>query len=615
MARNVSTEFGRCGPVASNAQAGDDMTLEVGPPSSIASRKESFALDNSTTGFDAAWKPPVLKRAMTMTLKRRQSPSRVGRRPSISPPKQNPQGFALYNGTTGIDHEVQNHETRTRGRRRSSLFNEDFRDVTGRRRSSIAHHGVESFENLINWANNRPQSRESSCSHNGKVVPAASEEPDSQQLALSSRGLDFLGEKAPPLLLRIPTVGNMTSGVGPSHKKLMVLDSQASFPESLLLMAALDASNNFPEAQLISLDVQTQSTPNSAPDQSSQKPKLLDQDATTTEATRTEADTTDMGQLHVRQKARKGLTSHFHHTVATFKDTLLFHSPQINPLIKRILLAHQAAYANSSDESDAFHGLMSGNNRSRKPSRCESDPSSGSHHVDKEITAAAENISTLPLLLKTESHMHREKICLELPTNEFIEQRGGSCLKAIDLIPLSVIQTEDSPDRISEGEEDCIIDDGAEERHASHMEELREQNEHKGKHNSLSAAHHTHTRTHAHAHNGRRNSVFEQHRLSITAPNKGDGTEERHASHLGVRWEQTEHNGRRNSMSASHHTHTHTHTHNGKRHSVFEPKDLHRLGITASNVHPLARALRTLPSEQRGAVHTKKTPVSRTSSS
>jgi hypothetical protein len=370
----------------------------------------------------------------------------------------------------------------------------------------------------------------------------------------------------------------------------MVLDSQASFPESLLLMAALDASNNFPEAHLLSLDVQTQSTPNSAPDQSSQKPTLLDQDATTTEATRTEDAATDMGQLHVRQKARKGLTSHFHHTVSTFKDTLLLHSPQINPLIKRILLAHQA-YANSSDESDAFHGLLSGNNSSRKPSRCESDPSSGSHHVDKEITAAAENICALPPLLKTESHMQREKTCLELPTNEFIEQRGGSCLKAIDIIPLSVIQTEDSPDRISEGEEDCSIDDETEERHASHMEELWEQNENKGKHNSLSVAHHARAHTHTHTHNGKRNSVFEQHHLSIPASKIDDGTEERHASHMGVR------------------------THNGKRNSVFDPKDLHRLSITASNVHTGARSFKTVPSEQRGAVHTKKTLVSRTSSS
>jgi hypothetical protein len=210
----------------------------------------------------------------------------------------------------------------------------------------------------------------------------------------------------------------------------MVLDSQASFPESLLLMAALDASNNFPEAHLLSLDVQTQSTPNSAPDQSSQKPNLLDQDATTTKANTTGAAATDMGQLHVRQKARKGLTSHFHNTVSTFKDTLLVHSPQINPLFKRILL-RQAAYANSSDVSDVFHGLLSGNNPCRKPSRCESDSSSGSHHVDKEITVATENISTLPPLLKTESFIQREKNCLDLTTNKFIEQRGGSLLKTI----------------------------------------------------------------------------------------------------------------------------------------------------------------------------------------
>jgi hypothetical protein len=217
---------------------------------------------------------------------------------------------------------------------------------------------------LINWASNRPQSHGTRHQSHGTPVPAASEEPGSQQLALSSRGQDFLRDKTPPPLLRIPTgvrtvgaVGNMTSSVGPSHKNLMVLDSHASFPESLLLMAAFDASNNFPEAHLRSLDVQAQSTPNSAPDQSSQKPKLLDQDATTTEATTTEASGTDMGQLHVRQKARKGLTSHFHDMVSTFKDTLLVHSPQNSPLIKRILL-RQPAYANSSDESDVFHGLL-----------------------------------------------------------------------------------------------------------------------------------------------------------------------------------------------------------------------------------------------------------------
>ncbi len=154
-----------------------------------------------------------------------------------------------------------------------------------------------------------------------------------------------------------------------------------------------------------------------------------------------------------------------------------------------------------------FHGLLSGNNPSRKPSRCESDTSSGRHHVDKEIIEAVENISALPPLLRTESFIQRERTCLELPTNQFIEQRGGSLLKTIDIIPLSVIQhvTEDSPDCKPEGEEDCIIGHGTEECHASHMKELREQNEQNGKHNSLYAAHHTHTRARTHTHNGKRN--------------------------------------------------------------------------------------------------------------
>ena len=332
----------------------------------------------------------------------------------------------------------------------------------------------------------------------------------------------------------------------------MVLDPHAAFPESLLLKATLDERNNFPEAHLPCLLGQAQSPPNSAPDQSSQKAKLLDQDATSTEATTTKASASDMGQLQVRQKARKGLTSHFHNTVSTFKDTLLAHSPQINPLFKRILL-RQAVYANSSDESDVLHGLLSGNNPSRKTSRYGSD-TSRSHHVDKEITAATENISALPSFLRTESFIQREKTCLELPTNEFIEQRGGSLLKTIDIIPLSVIQTEDSPDSIPEDEEDCIIGDGSEECHSSRMEEFREQNEHNGMHNSLSVAHHTRTRAR-------------------------------------------------------------THTHNGKRNDVFESREQYPLSTTASKVHPFSRSLRTLPSDQCGAAHTKKKLVARTSSS
>ena len=317
------------------------------------------------------------------------------------------------------------------------------------------------------------------------------------------------------LLVSCPPIKNSEKIFSFPHY-LHLLHKASILPRTRLLMAALDASNNFPEAHLRSLDVQSQATPNSAPDQSSQEPsqnpKLLDQDASTTKASTTGAAAIDMAHLHVRHNARKGLTSHFHLTVSTFKDTLLVDSPQINPLIKRILLA-QGAYANSSDDSDAFRKLLSGESPSRKHSTCESEPSSsGSHHVDKEISAAAENISTLPHLLKTESHAQREKTCLELPTNEFIEKRGGAFLKAIDIMPLSVIQTEDSPDCISEGEEeDFTIDDATEERHAIRMEELREQNEQKGKRNSLSASHHARTHAHAHAHtnNGKHNRVFE----------------------------------------------------------------------------------------------------------
>jgi hypothetical protein len=520
------------------------MPLQVGRRSSItAFRRQSFALDSATTGFDV---PNLQEEARSHTSSRRRSSIAAFRR----------QSFALDNTTTGFDVPIVQEDNGTTGL-----------------------DGVESFENLINWANNR---HETSCSQNGKPVPAASEEPGSQQRALSSRGQDFLGEKAPPLLLRIPTVGNMTSGAGPSHTNLMVLDSQASFPESLLLMAALDASNYFPEAHLGSLDVHAQSAPSSAPDQSSQKPKLLDQDAATTVATTPEAAATGMGQLHIRQKARKGLTSHFHNTVSTFKDTLLVHSPQINPLMKRILLA-QAAYVNSRDESDAFHGLLSGRNPSRKPSRCESDASS---HVDKEITAAAENISALPHLLKTESFKQREKNCLELPTNEFIEQRGGSLLRAIDIIPLSVIQTEDSQDRISEGEEDCIIADGTDERHASRMGVFWEQTEHSGRHNNLPASHHTRTHAHTHTHNGKRNGVFEskeQHRLSITDSNV-------HPHSLSLR---TLPSDQRRASNVDPHS----------RSLQTLPSEQRRF----SNVHPHSRSWRTLLSEQRGAVHTKKT--------
>jgi hypothetical protein len=411
-------------------------------------------------------------------------------------------------GRTGLDVGVQKHETNTGlSRRRSSLLNEDFRVVAGRRRSSIAYH-VESFENLIDWANkSRPPAHETSCSHDGKPVPAASVE------TVLSAGQNFLGENAPPPLLRIPTVGNMPSGFGTCKKKLMVLDPQASFPESLLLKATLDKRNNFPEAHLPCLDGQAQSTPNSAPHQSLQNPKLLDDDATTTEATTTEAAATDMGLLLVRQKARKSLTSHFHNTVSTFKDTLLAHSPQINSVIKRILLA-QAAYANSRDESSP---LPSGNNPSRRLS-------AGRRESKERIALSSRRDSVQPDSSRRESAAG-ENISTWQATLPLI-------------IPLSDIQTEDSSDRISEGEEDCIIDDGT------------------------------------------------------------DSTGEQHASRMGVRWEHND----SNSIDMPQHT-------GGKRKSLLVSGRVY----SGSKVH--ARSLPTLPSEQRRALHTKKTVVSRRTSS
>jgi hypothetical protein len=436
-------------------------------------------------------------------------------------------------GRTGLDAGVQKHETKTGlPRRRSSLLNEDFRVVAGRRRSSIAYH-VESFENLIDWANkSRPTAYETSSSQDGKPVEAASEEP------VLSAGPNLLGENAAPPLLRIPTVGNMTSGVGTSKKKLMVLDPHASFPESLLLKATLDERNNFPEAHLPCLDGQAQSTTNSAPDQSSQKPKLLDDDATTTEATTTAAAATDMRPnmrlLLVKQKVRKSLTSHFHNTVSTFRDTLLAHSPQINPVIKRILLA-QAAYANSRDESSP---LPSGNNPSSRLSagRRESKESgaissrrdSAQPDSSRRESAAGEHISTRPHMthiipLSVTVAVDISKLDVTMP----------------HIITLSEIQKEDSPDRISEGEEDCTIDDGT------------------------------------------------------------DSTGEQHASRMGrVRREHNE----RNSIDMPQHS-------DGKRKSLLVSGRVY----PGSKVH--ACSLQTLPTEQRHALHTKKTAVARRTSS
>ena len=115
-------------------------TLQMNHSPPCAPPKQSTSSPNLE---GAVRPPPMLKqllvnhrtqlRSMTRTLQMNHSPPGDGR--------------------TGLDVGVQKHETNTGlSRRRSSLLNEDFRVVAGRRRSSIAYH-VESFENLIDWAN------------------------------------------------------------------------------------------------------------------------------------------------------------------------------------------------------------------------------------------------------------------------------------------------------------------------------------------------------------------------------------------------------------------------------------------------------------------------------
>lgn len=59
-----------------------------------------------------------------------------------------------------------------------------------------------------------------------------------------------VGDEPPPLMARIPTVGNMeySHGAGGPAHQIMLLDSQASFPESMLLLATMDPEQSFPEA-------------------------------------------------------------------------------------------------------------------------------------------------------------------------------------------------------------------------------------------------------------------------------------------------------------------------------------------------------------------------------
>jgi hypothetical protein len=159
---------------------------------------------------------------------------------------------------------------------------------------------------------------------------------------------------------------------------------------------------------------------------------------------------------------------------------------------------------------------------------------------------------------------------------------------------------------VLKGQEDCIIDDGTDELHASRMGVLWEQTEHNRSHNNLPASQHTHTHTHTHTQNGKRNGVFEsreQHRLSITASNM-------HPHSLSLRALPSDQ--RRASIVDPHSRSLRTLLSEQRRASNVHPhsRSLQTLPTEqrrASNVHPHSRSWRTLLSEQRGAVHTKKT--------
>ena len=68
--------------------------------------------------------------------------------------------------------------------------------------------------------------------------------------ASQTGGFKLVAEEPPPLIKQIPTVGNMefSSGKDGSAHQVMLLDSQASFPESMLLLATMDPEHSFPDA-------------------------------------------------------------------------------------------------------------------------------------------------------------------------------------------------------------------------------------------------------------------------------------------------------------------------------------------------------------------------------
>eukprot|EP00802_Teleaulax_amphioxeia_P008381 Tamp_08390.p1 GENE.Tamp_08390~~Tamp_08390.p1 ORF type:complete len:392 (-),score=44.67 Tamp_08390:1160-2269(-) len=74
----------------------------------------------------------------------------------------------------------------------------------------------------------------------------------SAKSSLSHPGGFRVGEEPPALMTRIASVGTMTSGIAksPAAQKVMILDSQTAFPESLLLLATMDPEQDFPDAHV-----------------------------------------------------------------------------------------------------------------------------------------------------------------------------------------------------------------------------------------------------------------------------------------------------------------------------------------------------------------------------
>jgi len=85
---------------------------------------------------------------------------------------------------------------------------------------------------------------------NGELQVPSQEATMRRASTTSHAGGFKLGEEPPSLMARIPIVGTheYSPTVGGDTHQVMLLDSQASFPESLLLMATMDPEQSFPDA-------------------------------------------------------------------------------------------------------------------------------------------------------------------------------------------------------------------------------------------------------------------------------------------------------------------------------------------------------------------------------